>query len=428
MKRTASALVLLAAASGCVTSGSDSYMSHAFKGGSESPLCGGCKPTAVTGVDGPWGQPVVVNASYNGGGAAGVATASDGKAPAKGPVKPTPLIERASHWGNGPESGMQANGQLAMGPHGAGINAGGLGGGLPPGAGGFPPGAVAAVGALGTGTGLGMGAAGAPGPFMAQRTEIRFVDQKGMKVSWFTASPDGKAGFSANTLDVPGKYNFVQGAVYRLKLTDVPLYPGVPYFPTLEVVPANHKTAAFLAHSAVPISFTQEDFEQVRAGNYVVKVIYLPDPQYQDLAATGPDEVVSSRLDPGVDPIAEACRRGSILAIVRLGNIDLELENSPPMYAPGAFPRAGMEQRPGRMPAPQAPNLLPNLPPVLPSTPLPGGDSSPMGKLSVSPSNSAAAQSTYSTVPTQAELAGQSNTTMPVRKSFRDRTSSQYGN
>jgi hypothetical protein len=125
-------------------------------------------------------------------------------------------------------------------------------------------------------------------------------------VSWFTASPDGKAGFSANTLDVPGKYNFVQGAVYRLKLTDVPLYPGVPYFPTLEVVPANHKTAAFLAHSAVPISFTQEDFEQVRAGNYVVKVIYLPDPQYQDLAATGPDEVVSSRLEPGVDPIAEA--------------------------------------------------------------------------------------------------------------------------
>jgi hypothetical protein len=145
------------------------------------------------------------------------------------------------------------------------------------------------------------------------------------------------------------------------------------------------------------------------------------------LAATGPDEVVSSRLEPGVDPIAEACRRGSILAIVRLGNIDLELENSPPMYAPGAFPRAGMERRPGRPAAPEAPNLLPNLPPVLPSTPLPAGDNGPMGKLSMSPANTVAAQSSYSTIPTQAELAGQS-TTMPVRKSFRDRTSSQYGN
>src|SRR5438876_696707 len=82
---------------------------------------------------------------------------------------------------------------------------------------------------------------GGGGPFMAQRTEIRFVDQKGMKVSWYTANPEGKGGFSPNTLDVPGKYNFVQGAVYRLKLIDVPGYPGIPYFPTLEVVPANHK-------------------------------------------------------------------------------------------------------------------------------------------------------------------------------------------
>jgi hypothetical protein len=260
---------------------------------------------------------------------------------------------------------------------------------------------------------------------MAQRTEIRFVDQKGMKVSWYTANPEGKGGFSPNTLDVPGKYNFVQGAVYRLKLIDVPGYPGIPYFPTLEVVPANHKTAAFLAHSAVPISFTQEDFEQVRAGNYVVKVIYLPDPQYQDLAATGPDEVVSSRLDPGVNPIDEACRRGSILAIVRLGNIDLELENSPPMFAPAAFPKAGMEQKPAKGIRPAVtdiPSPLPSLPPVLPSTPLPAGDNGPVGKLSMAPATGT--QSPYSTVPTQAELAGQGT----AKKTFRDRSWSQSGN
>src|SRR5260370_40777978 len=109
MKRTASALVLLAAASGCVTSGSDSYMSHAFKGGSESPLCGGCKPTAVAGVEGPWGQPVVMNASYNGGGAPGGAAARDMKAPPKGPGKPAPPIERGSAMGRGAA--------FAPGPH-----------------------------------------------------------------------------------------------------------------------------------------------------------------------------------------------------------------------------------------------------------------------------------------------------------------------
>ncbi len=34
---------------------------------------------------------------------------------------------------------------------------------------------------------------------------------------------------------------------------------------------------------------------------------------------------MSTRLDPGVDPIAEADRRGSILAILRIGNLDLQL-------------------------------------------------------------------------------------------------------
>src|SRR5262249_22668359 len=118
--------------------------------------------------------------------------------------------------------------------------------------------------------------------------------------------------------------------------------------------------AAFLAHSAVPVSFTEEDLEQVSSGNFVVKVIYLPDPQFQDLASTGPDEVVSSRLEPGVDPIAEAYRRGSILLIVRVGNIDLEAPNTPAMDAPGPngvgarMPPPGMMQQgvAGRMPPP----------------------------------------------------------------------------
>src|SRR5207237_2067532 len=128
-------------------------------------------------------------------------------------------------------------------------------------------------------------------------------------------------------------YNFIQSGIYRLKLSEIRNLPGVELYPTLEVVPSNIKTDAFLAHSSVPVTFTNEDFEQVAAGNFVVKVIYLPDPCYQDMASTGPDEVVSSRLEPGVDPIAEAHRRGSVLAVIRLGNIDLDLANSPAMDA-----------------------------------------------------------------------------------------------
>jgi hypothetical protein len=125
--------------------------------------------------------------------------------------------------------------------------------------------------------------------------------------------------------------------VYRLKLSNIANRPGLELYPTLEVVPSNARSDPFLAHSSVPVAFTEEDFEQVAAGNFLIKVVYLPDPQYQDLATTGPDEVVSSRLEPGVDPIAEAHRRGNILLVVRMGNIDLEAANTPAMDSPNPY-------------------------------------------------------------------------------------------
>src|SRR4029077_6951959 len=94
---------------------------------------------------------------------------------------------------------------------------------------------------------------------------------------------------------------------------------------TVEIGPTTPRTEAFLAHNAIPIQFTEEDFDQVLAGNFVTKVIYLPDPEFQELALAGVETLVSTRLEPGVDPITEADRRGSILAVGRLGNKDIEL-------------------------------------------------------------------------------------------------------
>jgi hypothetical protein len=177
---------------------------------------------------------------------------------------------------------------------------------------------------------------------------------------------------------VPGPYNIVQGALYRLKLSDRPPPPGVDLYPTLEVVPASYKTDAFIAHSAVPVFFTDEDFDQVANGNFLVKVIYLPFPQYQDIATAGPDEIVSTRLEPGLDPIQEACKRGNILLVVRLGNIDLEAPNTPPMDAPQggggmvssmpvmgpmmAGPMMGGPMPPGMMAGPMPPGMMPGAP------------------------------------------------------------------
>jgi hypothetical protein len=135
------------------------------------------------------------------------------------------------------------------------------------------------------------------------------------------------------------------------------------------------RTSAFLAHNAIPIQFTEEDFDQVLTGNFVTKVIYLPDPEFQEMALAGVDTLVSTRLDPGVDPITEADRRGAILAVLRLGNIDKEMPHAEYQegevmpatfgaaacgpdgncgnFAPGMGPMMpGMGQMPGAMPPP----------------------------------------------------------------------------
>jgi hypothetical protein len=184
----------------------------------------------------------------------------------------------------------------------------------------------AALEAAGVPVGGGPGGAGGPGGFggagmMAPTSQIGFIGPDGMQVRWDVSMPGG---FDSSPLVAPGRYDFPQGAIYRLKLTDIPGREGIELYPSLEVAPVTPRTAAYLAHNAIPFQITEEDLDQVTTGNFVTKVVYLPDPDYQELAVAGVETLVSTRLDPGCDPVVEADRRGSILAIIRIGNKDLE--------------------------------------------------------------------------------------------------------
>jgi hypothetical protein len=162
----------------------------------------------------------------------------------------------------------------------------------------------------------------AAAPMPAANSQLSFLGPEGATVTWSI----GSAGyFDSEPLVLPARSNFPQGAVYRLKLTDLPGRPGVELYPTVEVAPVVARTEAYLAHNAIPIQFTEEDLDQVLSGNFVTKVIFLPDPEHQELAVAGVQELVSTRLDPGQDPIIEADRQGAIMAIVRIGNKDLEV-------------------------------------------------------------------------------------------------------
>jgi hypothetical protein len=205
------------------------------------------------------------------------------------------------------------------------------------------------------------GRSGGPGSgrrFTVTKSQIYFLDPDHMQIGWQTAGPNGERAYPPPQLVVPARYNFNQGYIYRLKMTRIPGRPNTSLYPSIEVAQTTPVTDAYLAHNAIPIQFTNEDFDQViDGGNFVTKVIYLPDPKYQELAVSGVETLVSTRLEPGIDPILEADKRGTILLIVRLGAIDLE------MPGPGGAGGTGASIE-------MAPNTLP--PGVAPATAPPG--------------------------------------------------------
>jgi hypothetical protein len=215
-----------------------------------------------------------------------------------------------------------------------------------PGVGGPGPGVLmpsAGMGGGGIAPAMAMGGGGyAPGcPPMGMgsgpTSQIAFLGVEGGEISWDIS---GQQIFDSTPLVMPGRQNFPQGAIYRLKLTNLPSRAGVELYPTLEVAPVTPRTDAYLAHAPIPVQFTDEDLDQVLSGNFVTKVIYLPDPEFQELALSGVETLVSTRLDPGVDPIAEADRRGAILAILRVGNLDLQLGGGGMAMGPGGVEHA----------------------------------------------------------------------------------------
>ena len=177
--------------------------------------------------------------------------------------------------------------------------------------------------------------------FTSTKSQIYFLDPDHMQIGWQTAGTNGERIYPPAQLVVPARYNFNQGYIYRLKITAIPGRPNATLYPSIEVAQSTPVTDAYLAHNAIPVQFTSEDFDQViDGGNFVTKVIYLPDPKYQELAVSGVETLVSTRLEPGIDPILEADKRGTILLIVRLGAIDLEMQGS------NAFPAGTADDRP----------------------------------------------------------------------------------
>ena len=110
-----------------------------------------------------------------------------------------------------------------------------------PGVGGPGPGVLAAR------RGINQGPGGAAyGPFGAighQTVQVLFDKPELLQVRWDVG---GIGQYDSTPLIVPGRQNFQQGGIYRLKITNIPGRPALCLYPTLEIGPASPRLTAAL--------------------------------------------------------------------------------------------------------------------------------------------------------------------------------------
>ncbi len=142
----------------------------------------------------------------------------------------------------------------------------------------------------------------------ANTTQIQFVSPSGMRVL---------IEHDSTQLTIPDRYDF-EREEKETKSYSVWLFPeGAPYeskIPAIvDVYPASARVAKFLANDSVPLQITDEELKQLRARNPVTMVIYRP----KFISQKPLETITSARLDPEVDPLREAQRRGEIIAVIR---------------------------------------------------------------------------------------------------------------
>lgn len=132
------------------------------------------------------------------------------------------------------------------------------------------------------------------------------------------------------------------GAVYRIRIADMPEYPGQMFYPSLEIIDRLHPPAGKADQFPVPIRFTAEEIEQASRGRMVTKIVYLEQPQ---LASGHESPVPTETIPPHRNLLTAADRRGRPMAIIRLGG------RQPSERSGSAFfGRGGPVQLPGKQP------------------------------------------------------------------------------
>lgn len=151
------------------------------------------------------------------------------------------------------------------------------------------------------------------------------------------------------------------GRVYRLKVTNIPFHPGQEVYPSVELINRLYPPPGAEAKFPVPIELTREELEMALRGQYVVRVVYLEDPQAALPVRDDPQQQRYFEVGPRQDPLQVADAMGRPIAILRLGSRVPDLDPSSGRFL---FDSPPWMQLPAweEPPAPLAPDQVPAAP------------------------------------------------------------------
>jgi uncharacterized repeat protein (TIGR01451 family) len=193
---------------------------------------------------------------------------------------------------------------------------------------------------------------------------VRLSGPPGMKVTIYRGGPVGEM------LNTPCVVGFRPGYRYRIELGDLPAQlrptaasvpPGVQAAP-LTVIPSLDVIGSLRPLPSVhpwsqpaSIVFTEDDFNTVRAGSVVTKVVVLERPETAVPVATTCDTPFELTVPPNLDPMQEAQKHGRPLLVLHMG----DGQASPQELACQGIPGTVLLQGDAVLPPPRDPPWLP---------------------------------------------------------------------
>ncbi len=165
------------------------------------------------------------------------------------------------------------------------------------------------------------------------------------KVTVFNGGPQ-----TGVPLLAPAQFRIGVGYAYRLKISDLPEFPGVELYPTIEIFDRLHPPLGREAEFPVPIALSTDDIQKAIDGRMTTKVVYLEQPQLAVVGDLAP-AMLNRQLPPDRNLLIEADRLGRPMVLLRLGGrIPDEQHLEEGFFLPPA--PLSMEQHAARNPAP----------------------------------------------------------------------------